>query len=84
MFGVGYGAQLVIKLLSSLTMLKKKPQEVKNLLWGPGSFGLALFLSLYNAVYRVSDLNTYKHTHTHFTQTHTTLTHPLTHIPYTH
>ena len=53
MFGVGYVVQLLVKLLSSLPTLRHRPREILNVLWGPGSLGLATFLGLYSAVFRV-------------------------------
>ncbi|XP_076466586.1 transmembrane protein 135-like isoform X2 [Babylonia areolata] len=52
MFGVGYVVQLVIRLLSSLSAIRRSPRELPKVLWGPGAFGLAAFLGLYSAVFR--------------------------------
>ena len=55
MFGVGYVVQLLIKLLSSMSTIRRRPREIVNILRAPGTFGMAAFLGLYSAVFRVSE-----------------------------
>ncbi|XP_070190113.1 transmembrane protein 135-like isoform X2 [Littorina saxatilis] len=52
MFGLGYVVQLLIKLISSISAIRRRPSEVTKVFWGRDSFGLAAFLSLYSVVFR--------------------------------
>ena len=58
MFGVGYVVQLLVKLLSSMSAIRRRPREIVHVLRAPGAFGLATFLGLYSAVFRVSGIDT--------------------------
>ncbi|KAK7493002.1 hypothetical protein BaRGS_00015732, partial [Batillaria attramentaria] len=52
MFGIGFVVQLLIKLLSSMSALRRRPREVVASLWNTSTLGLGAFLGLYSGVYR--------------------------------
>lgn len=53
MFGVGLLAQSTIKLMSSMSLLRRRPSQVLRSLVSMHNMGLGAFLGLYCALFRV-------------------------------